>query len=120
MVERDYSIEEFIDNILHFAEDQFGSKREFIELALTAAEVLGAWECFSCGVDTFALGEDFYVHDELWRDYGVEGMLCIGCLERRLGRKLTPEDFKGKGQDRPAHFPHYERSESMKDRVGDT
>jgi hypothetical protein len=21
------------------------------------------------------------------------GMLCIGCLERRLGRQLTPDDF---------------------------
>ena len=23
------------------------------------------WECFSCGVDTFDLGEDFYVRDDL-------------------------------------------------------
>lgn len=47
-------------------------------------------------------GWEFYgVHADLWRraapeDATAPGMtvfLCVGCLERRLGRELTPEDF---------------------------
>ena len=50
--------------------------------------------------------EYYEVHDRLWRevahapgigqsDNGPEGyFLCIGCLEERIGRKLTPKDFK--------------------------
>jgi hypothetical protein len=37
------------------------------------------------------------VHDELWAQAGMEplgGWLCVGCLERRLGRRLVPADFK--------------------------
>ena len=42
------------------------------------------------------------VHDDVWfaagmteRPIGYEGdWLCIGCLERRLGRRLTRADFK--------------------------
>lgn len=36
------------------------------------------------------------VHDFLWKKTGLDyddGMLCIGCLEQRLGRQLTWEDF---------------------------
>jgi hypothetical protein len=57
-------------------------------------------------VDTWAVGEMYHVHDDLWewavgwRAVGFERavgpgavMLCIGCLEARLGRILTIEDF---------------------------
>ena len=37
------------------------------------------------------------VHDDLWEyatdDFGGDGMLCIGCLENRLGGLLTKDDF---------------------------
>jgi len=34
------------------------------------------------------------VTTELWEKYGVgEKMLCIGCMEDRLGHKLTKEDI---------------------------
>ena len=84
------------------------------------------WECFSCGVDTFDLGEDFYVRHELWLAYGVEGVLCIGCLEIRLGRRLTPDDFYrnpetgrigGGPTDHDPLFPDYRRSDRFNDRV---
>ncbi len=26
-------------------------------------------------------------------ELGYSGCLCIGCLEKRIGRRLTPEDF---------------------------
>jgi hypothetical protein len=38
------------------------------------------------------------VRDHVWKKAGMEpfgGCLCIGCLERRLGRKLKPKDFTG-------------------------
>ena len=77
--------------------------------------------CRDCGVDAWwfrdyngqIVHEDFYVKDELWdaacpdddvirwQEAGVnfgEGqwVLCIGCFERRPGRKLVRTDFKGR------------------------
>jgi hypothetical protein len=35
------------------------------------------------------------VNDELWDQFGEQlDTLCVYCLEKRLGRKLTKEDFK--------------------------
>lgn len=95
---------------------------ELIRMATHATDMLEVtWDCFSCGVDTFALGEDYAVHNELWRTYGVEGVLCIGCLEMRLGRKLGPGDFPegfAARDNRSEHFPNYCRSERLNDRLG--
>lgn len=52
------------------------------------------FECIDCGIDTKAVNEYYMVQDELWEAHGpVRGMLCIGCLEARIGRQLTPADF---------------------------
>jgi SEC-C motif len=53
------------------------------------------WPCADCGVDTFAIGEWYCVSDQLWAAVGMEceGFLCIGCLERRLGREMDSADF---------------------------
>jgi hypothetical protein len=40
--------------------------------------------------------ELYFVHDHVWKASGMEpwgGCLCIGCLEKRIGRQLTPDDF---------------------------
>lgn len=41
--------------------------------------------------------EVYIVHDHVWQRAGMElgyaGCLCISCLERRIGRRLRPEDF---------------------------
>jgi|SRR5262245_42339514 len=40
--------------------------------------------------------EVYMVRDSVWKAAGMEpmgGCLCIGCLEKRLGRTLTPKDF---------------------------
>jgi hypothetical protein len=40
--------------------------------------------------------EVYTVRDSVWRAAGMQpwgGCLCIGCLEKRLGRKLRPKDF---------------------------
>jgi hypothetical protein len=40
--------------------------------------------------------ETYIVHDHIWKAAGMgdwDGCLCIGCLEKRIGRRLTPNDF---------------------------
>jgi len=57
--------------------------------------------CADCGLDTIERGEWFMVHDEIWQqawghiERGNPGrqILCIGCLERRIGRTLMACDF---------------------------
>ena len=54
-------------------------------------------------------------------------MLCIGCLKTRMGRRLTPGDFKrnpktgriggGPKDGNDPHFPDYRRSDRFRDRV---
>jgi hypothetical protein len=61
--------------------------------------------CIDCGLEIVpddGKCEWYMVHDTVWfaagmpeRPIGYEGdWLCIGCLERRLGRALTRADFK--------------------------
>jgi len=53
------------------------------------------FQCLDCKVDTGKLGEHYMLTDKTWyRVHGSNvGMLCIGCLENRLGRKLIKNDF---------------------------
>src|SRR5262245_54613908 len=40
--------------------------------------------------------EVYTVRETVWKAAGMEpmgGCLCIGCLEKRLGRRLKPKDF---------------------------
>ena len=40
--------------------------------------------------------EVYTVRDSVWKKAGIApmgGCLCIGCLERRIGRRLEPKDF---------------------------
>jgi hypothetical protein len=40
--------------------------------------------------------EMYMVRDTVWKAAGMEpwgGCLCVGCLEKRIGRKLGPKDF---------------------------
>jgi hypothetical protein len=57
--------------------------------------------CGDCDGDVFELGERFMVRDEAWPIRPDGGVLCVGCLEARLGRRLTPEDFIDCGCNRP-------------------
>lgn len=65
--------------------------------------------CRDCGTETLPTAWDrraeyYMVHDHLWQAAGmgaVDGCLCIGCLEARLGRELAPDDFT----DAPVNDP---------------
>jgi hypothetical protein len=52
--------------------------------------------CNDCGVDCAKIGEYYMASPEIWErtlHLGWSDNLCIGCLEQRLGRRITPGDF---------------------------
>ncbi len=52
--------------------------------------------CVDCGVNCLKINEYYMVTNSCWkraRMTSLGGMLCIGCLEKRLGTKLTPRNF---------------------------
>ena len=65
-------------------------------------------------------GEWYMVHDDLWPLAKDGGFLCISCLEGRLGRRLTPVDFKDVPANDPGHpdFGRVHRSHRFLDRLG--
>jgi len=98
--------------------------------------IVESWLCIDCGVNTapgvpdgpqtrldFALnGQSEFRHDRntevysvknaLWEQAGMRpwnGCLCIGCLERRIGRQLRPKDFARHDEKVWARMPCTER-----------
>lgn len=52
------------------------------------------FECWHCDIDTLDIHEYWMVLDPLWEDAGLDKeILCVGCFERIIGRKLIPSDF---------------------------
>jgi hypothetical protein len=53
--------------------------------------------CNDCGVDCVEIGEYYMASPEVWErqlGLGWHDNLCIGCLEKRLGRRVTfPKDI---------------------------
>jgi hypothetical protein len=61
--------------------------------------------CADCGIGTIRIGEWYMVQDSVWEQAWAgrrkawhgkipgQEILCIGCLEKRLGRTLTAFDF---------------------------
>jgi hypothetical protein len=52
--------------------------------------------CLDCGPDTVTAREYYLLRDDVWAETRVgpqEGVLCIGCVEGRLGRRLNRRDF---------------------------
>jgi hypothetical protein len=63
------------------------------EMERTAKEHGPGWSIpIEVGIDT----EMYMVRDAIWKKAGMTpwgGCLCIGCLEKRIGRRLKPKDF---------------------------
>lgn len=60
-------------------------------------EFASTFRCQDCNVDTIEIKEYYMVSDACWRRSGMQcfgGILCIGCLETRLGKKLKAINFK--------------------------
>jgi hypothetical protein len=70
--------------------------------------------CIDCGVQAWRfredgrrlVHEDFYVSAAVWNATCLErGVLCIGCFERRLGRRLYRDDFTHPPRTHTAPWP---------------
>jgi hypothetical protein len=63
--------------------------------------------CADCGVDTGKLGEFYFVNTSLWLSAmrSLKGMLCVGCLEGRIGRRLSSSDFTKATINLPRFIP---------------
>lgn len=72
-----------------------------------------SFDCVDCGIHTVKIGEYYMVHNHLWP--GVK-MLCLGCLETRLGRQLVKEDFKDCDAN---HKPWLKQSERFLERLNE-
>jgi hypothetical protein len=62
--------------------------------------------CVDCWVDTYEIEEGYMVRDDVWPIGPLDGKLCVGCLEARIGRRLRPADF----EDVPLNRPTYKSS----------
>lgn len=74
--------------------------------------------CIDCTVDTDKIDEYYSVEEDVWQQAKtgeLDGMLCIGCLEQRIGRPLTPADFIDAPVNYEGGFPHSDR---LKNRLG--
>jgi len=79
--------------------------------------------CVDCTVGTMALDEFYIVHDHVWEQAWADRrkswlprddeILCIGCLEKRIGRTLTRHDFT----DAPINLLDQGRSDRLRDRL---
>lgn len=74
------------------------------------------YECADCGLDTWEAKEYYMVHDWLWLLHGSDlDMLCVGCLETRMGRRLEPSDF----MEAPVNWTGIgQHSERLAERIG--
>ena len=67
--------------------------------------------CVDCRMDTGKIGEYYFIHTPLWLSVvgSKTGMLCVGCLEKRLGRKLRRNDFTNAWINDPRYGPKSQR-----------
>lgn len=64
---------------------------------VTRTTVLGGvFLCMDCGSDTSITDEYYMLKDFVWLKANPKsrGMLCLSCVEKRLGRPITRKDFK--------------------------
>lgn len=85
--------------------------------ALFTSKNRNAFLCVDCDVDTGKIMEYYMLTDFIWNlaMQGQTGMICIGCFEKRLGRRLKRSDF-----DLMAPMNYWkQRSDRLKSRFGE-
>lgn len=79
------------------------------------ADTSDDFKCLDCDQNTSVMDEYYMVQFELWGSVTKgDGMLCIGCLETRLDRKLVAADFI----DAPINQGSCPQSARLLDRLG--
>lgn len=84
--------------------------------------------CLDCEADCGSGGTGireyaYKVSDEIWLavgldtrpGHGEDEFLCVGCLEKRLGRRLVPEDFPASALN---NQDFRQQSARLRERVG--
>ena len=69
--------------------------RAEVEQAATA-QIAAGIKNWSIPCEVNDRSELYFVHNHVWKAAGMEpwdGCLCVGRLEKRIGRRLTPDDF---------------------------
>jgi hypothetical protein len=63
------------------------------------------FRCIDCFIDTGKIREHYFINTLTWLSVvdSITGMLCIGCLEERLKRRLVPSDFPNVTINDPKH-----------------
>jgi hypothetical protein len=77
-------------------------------------EELARYACNDCSVNVVTIGEFYMLTDDIWTDQlglGWDDNLCIGCLETRIGRKVSFADMRS--------FPSYDWMEPSSARLMD-
>jgi hypothetical protein len=75
--------------------ERFLSEQELLERAIALLTPEPDDLCMDCHIATINIGHDYMLHDDLWLSIHPEddGKLCLFCVEKRLGRPVTKEDF---------------------------
>ena len=69
--------------------------------------------CMGCGEDV--TDEFFMIHHHLWDTYiNTRGWICVPCVERRMDRRLTRDDFIMC----PINVTTFRKTERLLDRMG--
>jgi Protein of unknown function (DUF2695) len=104
--------------LLYFAESGGECDCEIaLNVDMTNPRPLPDFKCHDCGNDFDEYS--YMVHDHVWNAGGLSedgGLLCIGCLEKRIGRRLHPEDF----EDVPLNRRTGNQSLRLQDRMNTT
>ena len=78
-------------------------------------------KCTDCGCKPWDLGEDFYVSDGLWLltipPKKRDNVICIGCFEKRLGRRLTRKNFKPWFRNNRCYNSHMPMNNPLSERL---
>jgi hypothetical protein len=91
------------------------------EKCVDMIEKKASYYCNDCrnDISVWGIAEWFMVSDAVWKESKsrADEDLCVGCLEKRLGRKLVPNDFGGENGFFPVNNL-YEHSPRLRNRLG--
>lgn len=67
--------------------------------------------CLDCSIDTGKIHEHYFIKTDVWLSVvgSIKGMLCVGCIEDRLKRKLVSSDFTDATVNNPKFEPKSQR-----------
>ena len=74
------------------------------------------FKCIDCGGET----EAYFVKNNIWNivpKYKRNGVMCLSCLEKRIGRKISKNDLQERGIDIHKYQPWYKTLETKMNKV---